>query len=108
MRILRVTLILLALFFMIDAVSAQAIEPFTKSQTFADLLVDAAKVVRTIVLPLAGIFIIWSGFLFVSAGGSEDKIKKAKQTFFWTIIGTVVVVGATYLAEAIVKLVEGL
>lgn len=49
-------------------------------------------------------FLIWSGFKFVMAAGNEDKISDAKHTFYYTIIGALIVIGA----NTIVKIFEGL
>ena len=57
---------------------------------------------------LAIIFIIWSGFLFVSSRGNEEQLKKAKSVFMWTIIGTAVLLGASVIAKAVVNFVQGL
>lgn len=46
-------------------------------------------------------FIIYAGFLFVTAQGNEDKISKAKTTFLWTIIGSLVLLGASTLSGVI-------
>ena len=62
-----------------------------------------ANWVTAIALPIAAIFIIYSGFLFVTAGGNQSKVDAAKTTFYWTIIGTAIVVGAWALASAIVN-----
>jgi len=73
-----------------------------RSCTFTGLVTDFAN---NVVLPLgsviAVIFIIYSGFLFVTAGDSEDKIKKAKDTFKWAIVGTAVLLGAWVIANGI-------
>ncbi len=53
-----------------------------------------------VALPVAAIMIIWSGFLFLTALGSEEKIKKARSTLTWTLIGLAIVVGAWTLAIA--------
>jgi len=54
------------------------------------------------------VMIIWSGFLFVTARGSDEQLKKAKSTFQWTIIGAVVLLGSSAIAKAIVNFVKGL
>lgn len=74
-----------------------------KSQSFEALVQSLAKWVAAIALPIAAIFIIYSGFLFVTAGGNQSKIDAAKTTFYWTIIGAAIVVGAWALATAIVN-----
>ncbi len=62
-----------------------------------ELLFSAAM---TIAFPVAVVFIMWSGFLFVSAGGNPEKIKTARTTLLWAIIGLVIVIGAWALAVA--------
>ncbi len=71
------------------------------SQTFADLIANIAKIVAEIGLPIAAIAIIYAGFLFVTAGGNEEKVTKARKTFYWTILGTALLLGAWAIAEAI-------
>jgi len=52
---------------------------------------------------LAFFFIIYAGFLFVTAGGDTGQIEKAKATFLTVVIGTAIVLGA----KAIQALVSG-
>ena len=72
-----------------------------QSGTFGQLMAKIAKVAAQIGLPIVVVFIIYSGFLFVSARGNEEQLTKAKSTFFWTIIGALLVVGAFAIATAI-------
>jgi hypothetical protein len=72
-----------------------------KSCTFAELITNIAKIVAQIGLPIAAIAIIYAGFLFVTAGGNEEKVTKARKTFLWTVIGTALLLGALAIAEAI-------
>ncbi|KKU75485.1 MAG: hypothetical protein UY02_C0050G0001, partial [Candidatus Giovannonibacteria bacterium GW2011_GWB1_47_6b] len=51
-------------------------------------------------LPIAVVFIVWAGFLFVTAMGSPQKLETAKKTITWSIIGLLFVVGAWALAVA--------
>lgn len=78
------------------------------SQSFEALVQSLARWVAAIALPIAALFIIYSGFLFVTAGGNQSKIDAAKTTFYWTIIGAAIVVGAWALAAAIVNFSKGL
>jgi len=52
-------------------------------------------------VPIATIFIIWSGYLFVSAQGDTTKIASARKTFVWACIGLAVLLGAWAIASAI-------
>jgi len=54
-----------------------------------------------ITFPIIVLFIVYSGFLFVAAQGNEEKLGKAKKLFFWTIIGALLVLGASALSGAI-------
>lgn len=71
----------------------------------AELILKAA--VR-LALPIAVIFIVYSGFLFVIAQGSEEKLKTAKSTLMWALVGLAIVVGAWALAVAFQDFFRGL
>lgn len=76
--------------------------PFTP-KSFDQLISMLLDILIKVGSVLALVFIIYSGFLFVTAGGSEDQITKAKATFLWTIIGVAIVLGA----KAIQVLITG-
>ena len=40
--------------------------------------------------PLAAIAFAWAGIIMLTAGGSTEKIKQAKEVFWWVFIGFVV------------------
>lgn len=50
---------------------------------------------------LAVLAIIYSGFLFVTAGGDEGKIKTAKLVLLYTVIGAAILLGAKVIATVI-------
>lgn len=72
-----------------------------KSCSFADLVQNIAEIVTEIGAFIATIALIYAGFLFVTARGDVKKLDEAKKIFFWTIIGTAILLGAWVLAEAI-------
>ncbi|MCR4311210.1 MAG: pilin [Candidatus Taylorbacteria bacterium] len=57
------------------------------------------------IFPIASIvsvfFLIFSGFLMVTAGGNEEKLSKARQAFLWTVIGVAILLGAKVLSAVI-------
>ena len=59
-------------------------------------------------IPFSAVSFIWVGFTFVTANGDEGKITKAKEAFTWTVIGTMILVGAWALATAIQGTIESL
>lgn len=86
--------------------SATIDNPLGNTSTFADLISKIAGIVLKIGFPIAVLFLIYSGFLFATARGSEEKIKTAKKTFTWAIIGTAILLGAEVLALAIKATIE--
>lgn len=62
-------------------------------QGFQGIINFAETVTRFIAIvfvALAIILFLWAAFLFLTAGGNEERQTKAKQTLLWAIIGIVV------------------
>ena len=59
------------------------------------------RIVLPLGLSIAVLFIIYSGFLFVVAQGNETKLARAKSAFFWSVIGTAVLLGSWVIATLI-------
>jgi chitodextrinase len=51
-------------------------------------------------IPVASVFLIWAGFLFLTAQGNESKLARAKKTFVWACIGFGVLLASWLLAIA--------
>lgn len=71
-----------------------------------DNLYDVAKAILSqVVTPIAGIVcvlaFIYSGFLYVTAGGDKTKITKAHNMLLYTAIGTALLLGAWAIATAV-------
>ena len=88
--------------------SADSFDNPILSSTFADLVEKIAKAVSAIAIPFVAIFLVWSGFLFVTARGNEEQLKTAKKTLMWALIGGAVVVGAYALSAAVVNFAKKL
>ena len=65
------------------------------------LVASLTTTVAKIGVPVATVFIIYSGLLFVTARGNEEKLKNAKTTFFWSVLGTGILLGAWVIGSAI-------
>lgn len=57
--------------------------------------------VGTIAVPIAVLFLVYAGFLFVYARGSAEGLTKAKNNLFYTILGIAIFFAAWLLALAI-------
>ncbi len=80
----------------------------TNIPTLYDFIKAVLTVVIKIGIPVATVFIIWSGFLFLTAQGDEAQLKKAKHAFVWACVGTAVLLGAWLLATAIKSTIDQL
>ena len=60
--------------------------------------VDVALNVISTFLSVLGIItlvlIIYAGFMILISGGSEEKVKKGRETLMWAIIGAVVILSS--------------
>ncbi len=79
----------------------QSLQNPLKYNNVSELIEAISNIVVQIGVPVVAVMIIYSGFLFVSARGNEDKLTKAKQAFLWTIIGAAIVLGAFVISRAI-------
>lgn len=66
--------------------------------TFMASLLRVAFLIGTMV---AVFFIIYAGFLYVTAGGDPGKIKTAHSTLLYAAIGTAILLGAQVIADVI-------
>ena len=66
------------------------------------------EVVMKIGIPVAALFIIYSGFLFVKAQGNEQELEKAKKAFTYAVIGTAILLGSWLLATGIESTINSL
>jgi hypothetical protein len=66
-----------------------------------EFIMNVLKIAVQIGVPVAAMFIIWSGFLFLTAQGNESQLTKAKNAFVWAVIGMAILLGAWILAKAI-------
>ncbi len=62
--------------------------------------------VLRIAMPFIVVFFIWSGLSFILARGNPDKIKTAKKMFWYTVIGTLLILGAWTITNIIIGTVN--
>lgn len=63
-----------------------------------------------ILIPIGTILVImafiYSGFLYVTAQGNQEKIKAAHQGFLWTAVGALVLLGSWAISQVICETVQ--
>lgn len=66
--------------------------------TFVQKLLE---VVMKVGVPLVAVAIIYTGYLFISAQGNPEKLKKAKDAILYVFIGSMILLGAYVIAQAL-------
>jgi hypothetical protein len=69
--------------------------------TIGELLTAILNIIIVLALPIVVFFIIYAGFLFVTARGNDDKLTNAKRALLYAVIGGVLVLGAVAIAEIV-------
>jgi fumarate reductase subunit D len=68
-----------------------------------EIVAMVINVFSWIVGAVAVIFAIYAGFLYITSGGEQGKIKLAKDTIFYVIVGLVVVAISQVLVNFVLK-----
>ena len=74
--------------------------------TFQDLLTQIATGIGTLIASLGVIMLIWSGILYLTSGGSQERLGSAKKALIYAVLGIAIGVAAN-LIVIIVKNVLG-
>jgi hypothetical protein len=77
-----------------------------KATDLRQLVKDILDVVVEFGAIVVVFFMVYAGFLFVKAQGDPGGLKKAKDTFFWTVVGGMIVLGAHVLSRVIKNTVD--
>ncbi|HTM68499.1 MAG TPA: pilin [Candidatus Binatia bacterium] len=75
-------------------------------RTNADLSVVIGRVIGALIGLLGIVFVVllvYGGFIWMTAQGNEDKIKKAKSVITSAVVGLVVVFAAYAIASAVIE-----
>ncbi len=73
-------------------------QEITSIPQFLLALVDMAFLIA---MPIIVVFLVYSGFLFLTAGDNESNTTKAKKVFLWCLVGATIAIGAKVLAAVI-------
>lgn len=75
--------------------------PFNGASDLTTLAKKAMDLLMQIGGIIAVLMIMYAGFTYVTAGGSDAKIKKANEMLFYTLIGAAILLGAWVIVTAI-------
>lgn len=79
-----------------------------KVTSIEELLLKIIDIILVFVLPLIILYIMYAGYLFVSAAGNTEQISTAKTALLWAVVGGVIVLGAKIILEVIKGTVSAL
>ena len=108
------TLLIFILFFGIVAISAYHASALEILNPLGDSGKDIPTLINTIAVWLLGIgltvaviIVIWAAFLFMTSGGSKERVTMARKTLLYAIIGLVILLLATGVTEFIKNVLSG-
>lgn len=79
-----------------------------ESESFTELMESISQLAVEIGIPIAVVFIIYSGLKLVTARGNEESIKNAKIGLLWSIIGAGILIGAWTIMIVLESTVDSL
>jgi len=79
-----------------------------KYNTLLDFVNAILQIVIQVGTPILVLAIVYVGFLFVKARGNSSELENAKTTFFWTVIGAAIVLGAFVISTVIENTISNL
>ncbi len=85
----------------IDAAAGNGLSPNQAANQLNNTISSVINIFSIIIGVIAVIMIIIAGFKYVTSAGSDDKIKSAKNTIVYAVVGLIIVA----LAQTIVKFV---
>ena len=96
----------LFIFLPVLPVRAQTIENPLNVDTIGEFLAAILTIVMVLAVPVIIFFIVYAGFLYVTARGNSEQVQQATRAFTYAIIGGLIVLGAMVLVGIIQNLVE--
>jgi len=77
--------------------------PLARSGDFSlqDLLLEIVGILQILIMPFIVVFVIYAGFMYVTARGNPESIKTANRALTYAIIGTLIVLGAAGIGEIV-------
>lgn len=79
-----------------------------KTDSFTSLMESLSRLAVEIGIPIAALFIIYSGLKLVMARGNAESIKDAKNGLLWAMAGAGILIGAWTIMTILQSTVESL
>ena len=72
-----------------------------KSKSIEEFLLKIIDVLLVFALPIIVLYIMYAGYLFVTAQGDSGQISTARSALLWAVVGGVIVLGARVIVAVI-------
>lgn len=108
-----------ALFFQVNFAQAQTLEdklgvqyaeniglPEAEDEDVRDMTVTIVKYLITFLGIIAVIIILYGGFIWMTAAGNDDRVKKAKDIIIAGIIGLIIVISAFAIVTFVISMTD--
>lgn len=86
--------------------AATALQNPLKFDDLVSVLMAIVQVLVILAVPIIIFFIVYAGFLYVTAQGNPQKIKTANNALLYAVLGGVIVLGATVLGAVVCQTVK--
>jgi hypothetical protein len=80
--------------------SAKLTNPL-KSQSIEEFLLKIIDVLLVFALPIIVLYIMYAGYLFVTAQGDSGQVSEARSALLWAVVGGVIILGAKVIVTVI-------
>jgi Type IV secretion system pilin len=77
-------------------------------ESIGDLVGAVIRVVRTVALPFVVLAIMYTGFLYIAARGRPEKITTANKAFWWTLVGTLIVLSSELISALLSNTIKSM
>lgn len=77
-----------------------------EAESIIGFIFDIIDVLLIFAVPIIVLFIMYAGFLFVTARGNETQVTKAKSALLWAVVGGVIALGAKLIIEVLQGTIE--
>lgn len=79
-----------------------------KVKSISELFYDIVDFIISLSYVVIAFFFLLSGFKFVTAQGSDEKLGEAKRMFFNTVIGALIIIGANTIVAVVRTIIANL
>lgn len=78
-----------------------------KSKSIEEFILKIIDVLLVFALPIIVLYIMYAGYLFVTAQGDSGQISTARSALLWAVVGGVIVLGARVIVAVIQGTIQG-